>query len=240
MNILSYLIKLIKNTPPILNIRIYNHRRIYLRRHKKYIENMKKESIEKIYLTNNKLNIFEKCFIDKSNSFITIINDIQNNIKILLNIQNSYIENDIKDRILIINNCNTILDNLKNDLNNNYKNINNNIINIYDDKLILQRDILFNRLNEFIENIIRENELFKINDNILENTIENLTSIENILYEINQTEINSGIKYDIILKYIKNYKDNINMNNKIAGNCNKIELLKDNINNIYIDNLIVN
>lgn len=168
----------IKHTPPILNIRLINHRRLYRRRLSKKFNIYHQLSNNYIYIINNKINDFDKLFENKSIHFYKELQLLQlyiNNIFIQytneINQDYMYIINDI-DRCYI-NICLLKEDNKENVIK--YSNyINDNYDKLFDNynrknynNILYHFSCTFNKIIDN-ENIYLINQIDKLEDlNIL-------------------------------------------------------------------------
>lgn len=214
LKVSKFLLNVIKNTPPILNLRIINHRRIYQRRHQKKMEQIQIQTINTLILSNQKLNVFEQIFIQKSNHFILKCIDIQNTLNDIyknhfLFIQNKYQELDtcISKNEFLLNELSFILKE---------SNLKVNVIDIYHNKLHNYNKQLYELLELCIKNTMNDlNEKFIDNNELLIKSIETLNDIDYYLTLYKEIEYKNQSKYDIILNFLNRTE-------------NKIELLENN------------
>jgi len=106
INTSKYIYHILKYIPPILNIRIYNHRRLYHRRRLKYIQNTYKDCSQTICILNDKLHQFSNHFEHNSNKFIDIIQHFQYKYHISLSEYQKYYKSNMNDILIYIDNTN--------------------------------------------------------------------------------------------------------------------------------------
>jgi len=210
----KFLLKIIKNTPPILNIRIINHRRIYQRRHSKKMKQIQEQTIETLIQSNQKLNVFEKIFIQKSNHFIfnliyiqNTLNDIFKNHFLFIQKEYNQLDTFICKNQIVLNELSFILK---------QSNLQISLIEMYENKLNNYHQELFDLLELCIKNTMNEcNEKLIENNELFMKSIDKLDEMNYHILMYKEIEYKNGSKYDIILNFLNSRK-------------NKIELIENN------------
>lgn len=204
------LLTIIKNTPPILNIRIINHRRIYQRRHLKKMKQIQELTIETLIHSNQKLNVFEKIFIQKSNHFILNLINIQNTFNDIFKNNFLFIQNEFYE----LNTCICKNEYILNDLLLKLKesNLQITLIEMYENKLNNYHQELFDLLELCIKNTMNEcNEKLVDNNHLLIESIEKLDDMNCHILLCKEIEYKNGSKYDIIINFLNRTKNKIEL-----------------------------
>jgi len=210
----KFLLTIIKNTPPILNIRIINHRRIYQRRHSKKMKQIQEQTIETLIQSNQKLNVFEKIFIQKSNHFIFNLIYIQNTLNDIFKNHFLFIQKEYNQLDTFICKNQNVLNELSFILK--QSNLQISLIEMYENKLNNYHQELFDLLELCIKNTMNEcNEKLIENNELFMKSIDKLDEMNYHILMYKEIEYKNGSKYDIILNFLNSRK-------------NKIELIENN------------
>jgi hypothetical protein len=229
--VVNIVIKFIKYTPPILNIRLINHQRLTRRRLRNNIIKYHNVSSNYIDCINNDINVFENNFEYQSKQFINNIYFFE---KYMNNLLNNFIDETNKNFILILNELDKVnnqLDYTKNMINDSQYYLKVNLKDIYNknfDNYNLKNSIIIN--NFFIDNnyINIINKYIEDENKYLQSQINKLEEIQiyciehsNIL-EIEKQQLNHILNK--LNKYINKFNKYIYLKNDENFVANSIKL----------------